>query len=96
MGAKADLITLIFGEYSSDVDMRALWQEIDSLKEAHAPEVMRLLFDEEGEQTGMMLKDVGQSIGVSVERIKLIRVRAIRDLQHPARIRRYVPQWDWR
>lgn len=94
MSAKDDLVTQIFPEPRDNVDMRALWKEIEGLRHAHAVEVMHLLFDEDGRHTGMTMKAVGQIIGVTLERVRQIRQRSIRTLRHPVRIRRYVPTWD--
>lgn len=62
-----------------------LWQEVDSLPDRQ-PEVMRARY--QGRRT---LKEVGSSLGVSVEAARQIERKALRELRRPSHGRKLLP-----
>lgn len=62
-----------------------LWQEVDSLPDRQ-PEVLRARY-----QGGRTLKEVGSSLGVSVEAARQIERKALRELRRPSHSRKLLP-----
>ena len=62
-----------------------LWQEVDSLPDRQ-PEVLRARYQE-----GRTLKEVGSSLGVSVEMARQIEKKALRELRRPSHSRKLLP-----
>lgn len=62
-----------------------LWQEVDSLPDGQ-PEVLRARYQE-----GRTLKEVGSSLGVSVEMARQIEKKALRELRRPSHSRKLLP-----
>lgn len=63
----------------------ALWAEVDSLPD-NQPRVLRSLFQE-----GQTLKQTGEEIGVTLERVRVIEQNALRELRKPSHSRRLRP-----
>ena len=63
----------------------ALWREVDSLPNRQ-PEVLRARYQE-----GRTLKEVGSSLGVSVEMARQIEKKALRELRRPSHSRKLLP-----
>lgn len=63
----------------------ALWAEVDSLPD-NQPRVLRSLF-----QKGQTLKQTGEEIGVTLERVRVIEQNALRELRKPRHSRRLRP-----
>ncbi len=63
----------------------ALWAEVDSLPDTQ-PQVLRSLFQE-----GQTLKQTGEEIGVTLERVRVIKQNALRELRKPSHSRRLRP-----
>ena len=63
----------------------ALWAEVDSLPD-NQPRVLRSLFQE-----GQTLKQTGEEIGVTLERVRVIKQNALRELRKPSHSRRLRP-----
>lgn len=70
-------------------DMELVWQEISKSPRVHELEAMQLLFNHDGSKTNLPLREVGEQIGVSAERIRQIRAHSLRRLVHPVRRRRF-------
>lgn len=62
-----------------------LWWEVDSLP-SRQPEVLRARY-----QRGRTLKEVGSSLGVSVEMVRQIEKKALRELRRPSHSRKLLP-----
>lgn len=67
----------------------ALWSEVDSLPDSQ-PEVIRARF-----QRGETLRAVGESMGVTIERVRQIESKALRELRgssHSRKLRPFLPE----
>lgn len=75
----------VLDEMEEEELQAALWSEVDALPDVQ-PEVIRARF-----QRGETLRAVGESMGVTIERVRQIESKALRELRKPSHSRKLRP-----